>query len=77
MQIKYSYWYFQKALSLKFCEQVIQCGKKSHKVQASIGKKKKMSKKDLENTRDYKISFFYIRNIVSNINSSLFNTTRF
>ena len=57
MQNKYSYWYFQKALSLKFCEQIIQCGKEAHKIQASIGKKKKMSKKDLENTRDCKISF--------------------
>ena len=57
MQNKYSYWYFQKALSLKFCEQIIQCGKEAHKIQASVGKKKKMSKKDLENTRDCKISF--------------------
>tara|TARA_R110000824_G_scaffold101115_3_gene240094 strand:- start:848 stop:1456 length:609 start_codon:yes stop_codon:yes gene_type:complete len=57
MQNKHSYWYFQNALSLKFCEKVIQLGKNTYKEQATIGSNKKIKIKELKKIRDCKVAF--------------------
>ena len=57
MQNQYTYWYFQNALSLKFCENVIQLGKNTYKQQALIGSKPIITKKELKTLRDCKVSF--------------------
>ena len=57
MQNKYSYWFFKSALSMKFCEKVIELGKRSFKEQATIGSNKKLPLKDLKKIRDCKVAF--------------------
>jgi hypothetical protein len=56
MQLKYPYWYFKKALSLKFCENIIKLGNKIKKKQASVGDKK-LKIKDLKKIRSSKIAW--------------------
>jgi PKHD-type hydroxylase len=56
MQNQYTYWYFQNALSLKFCENVIKLGKNTYKEQGITGDKPK-SLKELKKVRDCKVAF--------------------
>jgi len=58
MGLRHSYWYFQKALSLKFCEKVIELGQQVYKNQATIGASSKgISLKELKKIRDCKVAF--------------------
>jgi len=43
MYLKYPYWYFQKALSDKICDDIIATGKSARKINALTGKAKKIT----------------------------------
>ena len=43
MQLPYSYWYFQRALSDKMCDDIIKTGQAKRSINALTGKAKKIT----------------------------------
>jgi len=57
MNFKYHYWYFQNALSIKFCEDIIKLGKTLQKESARIGSSNKINKKTLQKIRKSNVAW--------------------
>lgn len=56
MNFKYHYWYFQNALSIKFCEDIIELGKSLQKKKAVVGRNK-VSTKEVQKIRKSNVAW--------------------